>query len=139
MRVGRPASTFDEEVGPNDLDEPEEEPFDDLEDLESSRGLSHLVMEKARSKLDELRESQGAVTANAGRLLALNNVAISQVTEEQLQELVDGVWGISSLKKLKVDQVEALISWAKLEDDFAEQVEAVLVVLEEEHYARGNR
>ncbi len=137
MRVGRPSPTFDEEVGPDD--EPDAEVFDDLEDLEPSHELSALAIERANAKLDELRESQGAATANAGRLQALNNVAISQVTEEQLQELVNGVWGISSLKKLKVDQVEALISWAKLEDDFAEQVEAVLVVLEEDRYARGNR
>ena len=137
MRIGQPSSTFDEEVGPDDQDD---EIFDDdLEDLERQPELSPLVLEKARSKLSELRESQGAATASAGRLQALNNVAVSQVTEEQLQELADGVWGISLLKKLKVDQVEALISWAKLEDDFAEQVEAVLVVLEEEHYARGNR
>ncbi|GAC1475700.1 MAG: hypothetical protein PVS3B1_28920 [Ktedonobacteraceae bacterium] len=138
MSAGRPAPTFDEEVGPEDLNEADEG-FDDLEDLEVVNELSPQVLEKARSKLGELRESQGAATASAGRLQALNNVAISQITEEQLQELVDGVWGISALKKLKVDQVEALISWAKLEDDFAEQVEAVLVVLEEEHYARGNR
>ncbi len=138
MRVGRPTPIFDEEVGPDDRDEVDD-PFDDLEDLDSPRGLSAQAIEKAQSKLEELRESQGAATASAGRLLALNNVAISQVTEEQLQELVTGVWGITSLKKLKVDQVEALISWAKLEDDFAEQVEAVLFVLEEERYARGNR
>ena len=42
------------------------------------------------------------------------------------------------MKKLKVDQVEALISWAK-EDDFVSEVEAVLILLEEENYARGNR
>lgn len=139
MRVGRPAQSFDEEVGPGNPDEEDETFDDDLEDLEAPGELSPQVLEKAYSKLSELRESQGAATASAGRLQALNNVAVSQVTEEQLQELADGVWGISSLKKLKVDQVEALISWAKLEDDFAEQVEAVLVVLEEEHYARGNR
>lgn len=138
MRTRQPAPTFDEEVGPDESGE-NEETFDDLEDLELPNELSPAVLERARDKLSELRESQGAATASAGRLQALNNVAVSQVTEEQLQELADGVWGITSLKKLKVDQVEALISWAKLEDDFAEQVEAILVVLEEERYARGNR
>jgi hypothetical protein len=140
LRPRQQTPAFDEEVGPDEQDE-DEEIFDDsdLEDLDQSPELSPVVLEKARDKLSELRESQGAATASAGRLQALNNVAVSQVTEEQLQELADGVWGITSLKKLKVDQVEALISWAKLEDDFAEQVEAVLVVLEEERYARGNR
>ncbi len=138
MRTRQPAPTFDEEVGPGESDE-NEETFDDLEDLELPNELSPAVLERARDKLSELRESQGAATASAGRLQALNNVAVSQVTEEQLQELADGVWGITALKKLKVDQVEALISWAKLEDDFAEQVEGILVVLEEERYARGNR
>ena len=138
MRTRQPAPTFDEEVGPDESNE-DEETFDDLEDLELPHELSPFVLERARDKLSELRESQGAATASAGRLQALNNVAVSQVTEEQLQELAGGVWNINSLKKLKVDQVEALISWAKMEDDFAEQVEAVLVVLEEERYARGNR
>ncbi len=138
MRVRRPAAGFDEEVGPDELDDPDEA-YDDLEDLEMSRHLSPQLLSKARTKLGELRESQGAATASAGRLQALNNVAVSQITEDQLQELAEGVWGIMSLKKLKVDQVEALISWAKLEDDFAEQVEAVLAILEEERYARGNR
>ena len=138
MRTRQPAPTFDEEVGPDEPNE-DEETFDDLEDLELPHDLSPVVLERARDKLSELRESQGAATASAGRLQALNNVAVSQVTEEQLQELADGVWNINSLKKLKVDQVAALVSWAKLEDDFAEQVEAILVVLEEERYARGNR
>jgi hypothetical protein len=56
-------------------------------------------------------------------------VVLSQITEEELRALIGGVWNIQSPKKLKVDQAEALISWAKLEDDFMKQVEAVLEVL----------
>ena len=59
------------------------------------------------------------------------NVVDTQISLEQLQELVAGVWNVTSVKKLKVDQVEALISWAK-EDDFVSEVEAVLAILEEE-------
>jgi hypothetical protein len=68
----------------------------------------------------------------------LDNVIGDQVTKEELQELVAGIWGASSLRKLKVDQLEGLISWAK-EDDFVNDVAAVLILLEEENYARGNR
>jgi hypothetical protein len=60
------------------------------------------------------------------------------VSEEQLQDLAEGIWGVSSFKKLKVDQVESLISWAK-EDDFITDAEVVLLLLEEEAFARGNR
>ena len=62
---------------------------------------------------------------------ALNNVVSSQISQEQLQKLIKGVWDVTSIKKLKVDQAEAVISWAK-EDDFANEVEVVLAMLEEE-------
>jgi hypothetical protein len=81
---------------------------------------------------------QGATATSEARLRALRNTVDDDVSTAQLQELVAGVWHIQSLQKLKKDQVEALISWAK-EDDFLQEVKAVLVVLEEEHYARGNR
>jgi hypothetical protein len=69
----------------------------------------------------------------------LNNVVVDQIGNENLQALIDGVWGVTSPRKLKVDQVEELISWAKAEDDFVAQVDALLVLIEEERYARGNR
>ncbi|GCE04416.1 hypothetical protein [Dictyobacter aurantiacus] len=142
MRVPRSGTGFVEEIGPEDLDDGNG-PGDDLEELDdfpvSPDEFSAQELERARSKVSSLRESQGATTASPQRLQVLNNVVLSQISDEQLRELIEGVWNIAANKKLKVDQVEALISWAKLEDDFIEQVEAVLVVLEEERYARGNR
>jgi hypothetical protein len=76
---------------------------------------------------------QGATVTSEARLRALRNAADVEVSDEQLQELILGVWNIPALKKLKKDQVEALISWAK-EDDFLDEVGAVLIVLEEERY-----
>jgi hypothetical protein len=133
MRVPTPVR-FDEEEDP----EIEEE----LEDLHlppaftAERAAKEL--EYARSKINELRESQGASVASPKRLQALGNVIGDQISQEQLQNLIDGIWSVSALKKLKMDQVEALISWAK-QDDFIEEVEAALAVLEEDRYARGNR
>jgi hypothetical protein len=54
-----------------------------------------------------------------------------QISPVQLQALIHGVWGVSSLNKLKVDQVEELIHWAK-QDEFVSEAEAVLILLEEE-------
>ena len=133
MRVPTPVR-FDEEEDP----ETEEE----LEDLHlplaftAERAAKEL--EYVRSKINELRESQGASVASSKRLQALGNVIGDQISQEQLQNLIDGIWSVSALKKLKMDQVEALISWAK-QDDFIEEVEAALAVLEEDRYARGNR
>ena len=62
----------------------------------------------------------------------------SQLSEEQLQQLIDGVWGATSLRKLKVDQVESLISWAK-EDDFVNEADLVLTLIQKEQYARSDR
>jgi hypothetical protein len=126
---------FDEEVDPEDEDE-----LEDLEDFDDDipQELSDEERAVAESKLHRLRESRGAATANERRLHVLDNLVNSQISEEQLLELIQGVWSIQTLKKLKVDQVEELISWAK-EDDFVSEVEAVLLVLEEERYARGNR
>jgi hypothetical protein len=92
----------------------------------------------ARMKLDELKEVRGASPASQGRLTVLQNVLNSQISEAQLQHLMESVWGVTSVKKLKVDQVEALISWAK-EDYFMEEVEAVLALIDgEESHARSD-
>ena len=125
--------------------------FDEEEDPETEEELEDLhlpsaftaertakELEYARSKINELRESQGASVASPKRLQALGNVIGDQISQEQLQNLIDGIWSVSALKKLKMDQVEALISWAK-QDDFIEEAEAALAVLEEDRYARGNR
>ncbi|HEX9132952.1 MAG TPA: hypothetical protein VF844_11730 [Ktedonobacteraceae bacterium] len=92
----------------------------------------------ARLKLDELKEVRGSSLASAGRLTVLQNVLNSQISEEQLQHLIQSMWGVTGVKKLKVDQVEALISWAK-EDYFVEEVEAVLALIDgEESHARSD-
>ena len=92
----------------------------------------------ARIKLDELKEVRGASLASQGRLTVLQNVLNSQISDEQLQHLIQHVWGVTNVKKLKVDQIEALISWAK-EDYFVEEVEAVLALIDgEESHARSD-
>ena len=116
---------FDEEVDPN-----EDEDLVDLDDLDLPRELSAQERVQARKKIDSMRETRGATVSSPGRLQVLSNVANSQISPEQMQELIEGVWGVNSVKKLKVDQAEMLISWAK-EDDFVSEVEAVLTILEE--------
>ena len=107
---------FDEED--EDLEEKKEE------EREQQRVIASL-------KLDELKEVRGTSLASPGRLTVLQNVLNSQISEEQLQRLIQDAWGVTSVKKLKVDQVEALISWAK-EDYFVEEVEAVLALIDGE-------
>jgi hypothetical protein len=85
----------------------------------------------ARIKIDELRDMRGTAGANAGRLVVLHNLLDSQISDEQFLQLIEGLWHTVSDKKLKQDQVEALISWAK-EDYFEDEVRAVLVVLKEQ-------
>ena len=89
-------------------------------------------------EVSSLRELQGTTLTSPQRLQVLSNVVLSQISEDELQRLIEGVWELQTSKKLKVDQAEALISWAKQEDDFMKQVEAVLEVLED-YYARDNR
>jgi hypothetical protein len=125
---------FDEEINPEEEGEASEE----LADLDESRELTIPERVRARTLISRLRESRGATTVNAARLQVLDNVIGEQISKEALHELVVGLWEVQVLKKLKVDQVESLISWAK-EDDFVNEVEAVLILLEEENYARGNR
>jgi hypothetical protein len=137
MRVPEPAPSvrgFDEEVDGSE----ELEDLDEFDNLSLSSEISPERLGRARDKISALRGMQGATVASAARLQVLRNTADDEVTTEQLRQLVAGVWNIQALKKLKVDQAEALISWAK-EDDFLNEVEAVLIVLEEERYARGNR
>jgi hypothetical protein len=113
----------------------------DEEDEEMDEGKAGQDEEQkaiARIKLDELKAIRGTATASPGRLTVLQNVLNSQISEDQLQRLIQSVWGAPGVKKLKVDQVEALIAWAK-EDFFVEEVEAVLDRIdEEESYARSD-
>ncbi len=118
----------------------EDEEMEEMEEIEEEEGRkSEEQTAIARIKLDELKEVRGAAAASPGRLMVLQNVLNSQINDEQLQRIIQSAWGATSVKKLKVDQVEALISWAK-EDFFLDEVEAVLDLIdEEESYARSDR
>jgi hypothetical protein len=119
-------------VRPTGFDEEEDE------DGEEDSGASARLREQAYAVIERLREVRGVTIANPTRQTVLRNVIGGQLEAEQLQQLIDDLWGVTTVKKLKVDQVEALISWAKT-DDFMSEAEVVLQLLEEEHYARGNR
>ena len=140
-RNGR-APYFDEEEDFEDvlasIEDDEELDESELAALGQQRELTPHERMQAKDLVSKFRESQGAAVANPARLKVLNNVTDGQISEEQLQDLAQGIWGVSSFKKLKVDQVESLISWAK-EDDFMTDTEIVLLLLEEEAFARGNR
>ncbi len=141
VREERPVYIFDEEVEPDEEERlvDELEDLEDLEEEEEGRGLSPAMQTVAEDILKKLRELRGATTVSPSRIQVLNNVVVDQIGNENLQALIDGVWGVTAPRKLKVDQVEELISWAKAEDDFVAQVDALLVLIEEERYARGNR
>lgn len=136
VRDGR-AAYFDEEEEFEDI-LAELEEGNDLEVIGQPRELTPQERLHAKDLVSKFRESQGAAVANPARLRVLSNVTDGQASEEEIQDLIQGIWGMSSVKKLKVDQVESLISWAK-EDDFMTDVEIVLLLLEEEALARGNR
>src|SRR5258708_2049234 len=110
-------------------EEEEAEDFEEEEEYELP-GASPQAHRGAQLKLDELKEQRGTSAASAERLVVLQNVAGSQINEEQMRSLLQGVWGINARKKLKAVQAEALISWAK-EDFFQEEVDAVLALLKE--------
>jgi len=115
----------------------EDEEMEEIEEGVGRKGEEQTAI--ARIKLDELKEVRGASAASPGRLMVLQNVLNSQISDEQLQRIIQSAWGATSVKKLKVDQVEALISWAK-EDYVLDEVEDVLDLIdEEEAYARSDR
>jgi len=126
-------STLREVPRPYKFDEEEEELEEpdggrEGEDDEDQGGMSDAL---ARIKIDELKEIRGTAPASSGRLTVLHNLLDSQISDTQLQQLIEGLWNINSDKKLKQDHVEALISWAK-EDYFEDEVNAVLSVLYEQ-------
>ena len=124
----RPPYRFDEE---DDLEEDADLAFDDGDESEARPELSAEELLKARNIISKMKDVHGSSAASPGRLTVLQNVVGSQISQEQLQELMQAFWGTTTAKKLKADQVEELISWAK-EDEFVEEVEAVLILLEEE-------
>ncbi len=107
--------------------------FEEEDDAESYElpGSEDSERLTAQIKLDELKEIRGSSAASAERLTVLNNVIGSQISEHQLQKILQAAWGMTNKKKLKNAQVEALISWAK-EDYFVEEAEAVLRLIEGE-------
>lgn len=115
------------------FDEEDEELQEEKEEEDEERRVI------ARIKLDELKEVRGTSPASQARLTVLQNVLNQQISDQQLDYLIEEVWGVTGVKKLKVDQVEALISWAK-EDFFVEEVEAVLALIDGEgSHARSDR
>lgn len=139
VREERPVYIFDEEIGSDDEEELNDE-LEDLEDIEEEENeLNPAVQSMAEDILKKLRDLRGATTVSPSRIQVLNNVVVSQIDDQRLHALIEGVWGVTAPKRLKVDQVEELISWAKTEDDFVNQVDAVLALIEEERFARGNR
>ena len=121
-----PIPIFDEELDPQEEEEDFVEPLD-----EYPQSLTPSERNRAGAIVDKLRESRGATAVSPGRLQVMYNVIGDQISEEQLLILIKSLWGVTIPKRLKVDQVEALIYWAK-EDDFVNEVEAVLILLEEE-------
>lgn len=117
------------------FDEEEEEGFEEGEDEEEDDEDYVLPVNReqerasAQLKLERLTTIRGGQIATPARLKALSNVIDSQISEEQLAELIRAAWGVSSARKLKHPQVEELISWAK-EDYFVEEVESILKLTE---------
>jgi hypothetical protein len=124
--------TFDEELDDEEFDLH----LDEDEDYPSE--LTENERSFAEETLSRLREARGASVASPTRLQALNNVVGEQLSREQLLDLVQGTWNSAALNKLKNEQVEALISWAK-QDAFVEEAEVVLALLRENTYARSDR
>jgi hypothetical protein len=121
----RPGYRFDEE------EEEDEIPVIYDGDDEGERpGLTAEERLRARDLISKLQGVRGSSAASQARLTVLHNVVSSQISDGQLRQLLRGLWDIAAEKKLKADQVEELISWAK-EDDFAEEIDAVLTLLEE--------
>lgn len=117
------------DLGPRTYFSEEEEDYDDEDnDLPDEQAAKHL---SGKLKLDELKELRGNTMASAGRIKVLDNVMGSQVNETELQKIMQAAWGVTMAKKLKADQIEGLITWAK-EDSFEEEVTAVLAWLADE-------
>jgi len=124
-----PGYRFEEE---DDLEDEEDEISVtlDRDDEGEHPGLTAEERLRARDLISKLQVVRGSSPASQGRLTVLHNVVSSQVNDGQLRQLLQGLWDITTEKKLKADQIEELISWAK-EDDFADEVDAVLTLLEE--------
>jgi len=117
---------FDEEV-----DEDEEEEDFILDASEEGPSLTAEELLQARHRISNLKEIRGSQTISPARLIVFNNVIGEQISQAQLQQLLQSFWSVTIPKKLKTDQAEALISWAK-EDNFVTEAETVLKLLEEE-------
>lgn len=125
----------DEELEDFDFDEEDE---DEDAGMGAGIGLSAANRGSAEDIVSGLREVAGSSVVSTLRLKALHNVIDGQVTPEQLQALIRGVWGVASDKKLKSEQAEALISWGK-QDEFVTEAEMVLALFEEDGDARSDR
>ncbi|HEX7735347.1 MAG TPA: hypothetical protein VF458_10800 [Ktedonobacteraceae bacterium] len=109
------------------FEEEEEEEYE----LPGNTTTSSPHLQAAESKLEELKTIRGDKVVSPERLTVLNNVIGEQLAEEQLRQLIKMIWNQTSKKRLKGQQVEALISWAK-EDYFLDEVENLLTLVDDE-------
>lgn len=107
----------------------EEEDEEEYELPQNASGNPHL--QAAESKLEELKTKGGNKAASPERLNVLNTVIDGQISADQLEQIIKLAWNVTSRKRLKADQVEALISWAK-EDYFVDEVNNLLELIDEE-------
>ncbi len=108
--------------------------FEEEDEEEYELPLDHEENEHLRaaeSKVEELKSIRTGNAASPERLNVLNNVLDGQISEQELEQLLQIIWNQTSKKKLRSRQVEELISWAK-EDFFADEVKALLAQIEEE-------
>lgn len=106
--------------------EEEEEEYE-LPDNEGN----NMHLRAGEAKLAELKNTRADKAVSPERLNVLNNLVDSQISEEQLDLLIKLAWNLTGKKRLRAQQVEALISWAK-EDYFVDEVEALLAQVDEE-------
>ncbi len=91
MSDKRPCYRFDEEE-----DEGEEMEILYEGDDDERPGLSAEERLKARDIISKLRGARGSSLANQARLTVLHNVAGSQISDEQLRQLLQGLRRLSS-------------------------------------------
>jgi hypothetical protein len=112
--------------------------FDEEEDTSDEEAYElpvdnegNLHRQAAENKLEELKNTGGNKAASPERLNVLNTIVDGQISEEELEQLIKIAWNITNRKRLRVEQAEALINWAK-EDYFVDEVKSLLVLVDDE-------
>lgn len=89
--------------------------------------LTPMQRVKIKAKIAEMQDiASSAGQPSTWQMDAYKNVVVDQLGEEQSSQLLQALWSVEKPDELSPDQIDACTRWAKISDEFLEEVAGVI-------------